>query len=168
LPAAPRPQEEGGHREVVRSGPVRGLESVDEVFLLLHVSGRFHPAGGVSLWSRARVFGQGSVFRSSWPGRVEDPRCGWRRLWRGRNPREDRPPSRGNPVWAGTDSQRDRGFEVGEAGGTWRFRCSWPRVTGKWTSVHGMGIYSRCGDPGDCVKAWESVKPVVIRTRVTR
>jgi len=35
-------------------------------------------------------------------------------------------------------------------------------------TVHGMGTYSRCGDPGNRVKAWESVKPVVIRTRVTR
>jgi len=35
LLGALRPWEEGGHREVVRSGPLRGLESVDEVFLAL-------------------------------------------------------------------------------------------------------------------------------------
>jgi len=77
-----RPREEGGRREVVRSGSVEVLESVDEVFLVLFVLGGFHPAWGVerSLGSRARVFGRGNVFRLSWPGRVEDPRRGWRRL----------------------------------------------------------------------------------------
>jgi hypothetical protein len=155
---------------VVRAGLTQGLESVDEVFRALLVLGGFHPARGVerSFLSRSQACGRGSVFRSAWPGRVEDPRCGWRRLWRGRNPREDRPPGRGNPVWAGTDSRRDRSFEVGEVGGTWRFRCSWPRATRKRASVRGKGVHSCRGDPGDCVKAWESVKAVVIRTRAAR
>jgi len=38
-----------------------------------------------------------------------------------------------------------------------------PRATGKRTSVREKGAHSRWREPGDRVKAWESVKPGVIR-----
>jgi len=51
---------------VVRAGLTLRLETVDEVFRVLLVLGRAHPAGGVgrSFLSRFWVFGRGSGFRS--------------------------------------------------------------------------------------------------------
>jgi hypothetical protein len=48
--------------------------------------------------------------------RVENPRCGRRKLRRGKRPGEQRPTAEGQPKVGGTVSQGDVSFEVGEAG----------------------------------------------------
>jgi len=59
----------------------------------------------------------------------------------------------GNPSWQRTDSERERRFEVGEAGGTRRFRGSTPRVTGRQASACGKGAHSRWGIQADALVA---------------
>jgi hypothetical protein len=64
-------------------------------------------------------------------GGSEIPRRGRRKLQRGRRPGEYRPLRQGNHASAGTDSQEEQGFEVGEAGGKSRLYHPRPRMTGK-------------------------------------
>jgi len=80
----------------------RGPDAADEADPLLFCGGgEVSPTGGVA----------GPCSGS------EAPRSG-RVLWRGESPGEQRPPNRGDPGSARTDSQGEEGFEAGEAGGT--------------------------------------------------
>jgi len=90
-------------------------------------------------------------------GGSEAPRSG-RELWRGRSPGEQRPPSRGNPGRARTDSQGEQSFEAGEASGTGGDRPQ-PRGTRRRASARGKGAHSRRGIQAITPRAWASGKP---------
>jgi hypothetical protein len=63
--------------------------------------------------------------------------------------------------------RRERSFEVGEAGGTKRFRDKRSRANGKRLARE-KGAHSRRGKPCNRVKAWKSEETGDERTRVVR
>jgi hypothetical protein len=85
--------------------------------------------------------------------------------------------ARGNSGQCERTHGEEESSEAGEADGTRRFRGISPRATGKCTKrvlkqasvcgsaseEHGKETHSRQEDPGNCVKAWTSVKRAVTR-----
>jgi len=124
------------HREVVRSGPEEGWVLPSR---LIHLHscwwrGLTRARGLRSSGSRGEVSGLARRLRRSL---VLAARRGSRlrgrrdELWRGKRPGEHRPWRRGNSSSRERTRQREESSEVGEAGGTWRFRHLRSRATGK-------------------------------------
>ena len=132
-----RPELQGQERRSRRREAVRpslqgtGVSSTRS-FRALHVLGRGSPGsrGQRSFESRAGAHGRWGVLEPSGSGgsRIRGVEG---ESFEGEETREQRPVAAGQPNVGGTVSRGEESFEVGEAGGTWRFRRAKPRTTGK-------------------------------------
>lgn len=114
--------------------------------------------------SFAAVSGPRRVFGPRGSGGFEGPRLG-QGLWRGRNTRSAAAVRLGFARVDGTDSQGEQGFEAGDAGGTVELR---PCAQGGREASFGSWKGSPIGGGGSRrlrSRAWESVKPTLIRPR---